>query len=319
MKKIARLLIFPGFITATLIISCQNHDKGSKAKTQYAKANDDDANSIIKYNNALLALDDNRDSYLKRLSNSINGMKSIFENSKSAVPTIGSFEPYETPNIPRFGENPNTPPNALSSSDKKFFKDSVTQLNALYTQIKAVYKEMRNYEKAQDYKDDNGAKGKALIDSINVLGNRYYQLDDHVRAKITLIADDAERIILKDHPLKDHIYAMKDDRNKVAAISVLLDSCSNNYKASEAKVQAAFQALKAQNEKHTAMTLPGGAEYASKKSSFGRFNESINDFLLELKRIMRNASSTGKIPESDLKSLGYKSDTIRTYYNNFVD
>jgi hypothetical protein len=319
MKKIARLLIFPGFITATLIISCQNHDKDSKAKTQYAKANDDDANSIIKYNNALLALDDNRDSYLKRLSNSINGMKSIFENPKSAVPTIGAFEPYETPYIPRLGENPSTPPNALSSSDKKFFKDSVAQLNALYTQIKAVYKGMRNYEKAQDYKDDNGAKGKALIDSINVLGNRYYQLDDHVRAKITLIADDAERIILKDHPLKEHIYAMKDDRNKVTEINILLDSCANNYKTSEAKVQAAFQTLKSQNEKHTAMTLPGGQEYVSKKSSFSRFNDSVNDYLLELKRIMRDASSSGKITESDLKSLGYKSETIRTYYNNFVD
>ena len=39
---------------------------------------------------------------------------------------------------------------------------------------------MRDYEKAQDYKDDNGAKEKALIDSINILGNRYYQLDDHI-------------------------------------------------------------------------------------------------------------------------------------------
>jgi hypothetical protein len=319
MKKTAHWLIFPAFMMTTLMFSCQNHEKGAKANTQYAKANDDDANSIIKYNNGLLALGDSRDSYLKRLSNSVNGMRSIFENPKSAVPTIGPFEPFETPYIPRLGENPSDPPNALSSSDKKFFKDSVTRLNELYTQIKAVYKGMRDYQKAQDYKDDNGAKGKALIDSINILGNRYYQLDDHIRAKISLIADDAERIILKDHPLKDFIYAMKDDRTKVAEMSVLLDSCANNYKASEAKAQAAFQALKSQNEKHTAMSFPGRSEYASKKIYFGRFNESVNDFLLDLKRIMRDASASGKITEDNLKLLDSKRETIRTYYNNFVD
>ncbi|MBB6129471.1 DUF3829 domain-containing protein [Mucilaginibacter lappiensis] len=318
MKKTARLLIFPAFIVTTFIISCQNRDKGSKAKTPYAESNGDDANSIIKYNNGLLALDDSRDHYLKSLGSNIRNMRKIFDDPKAPIPYMG-IGPYEMPYIPRLGENPSNPPGALNSSDKKFFKDNVAQLNALYAQIKGVYKTMSDYVKAQDYKDDNGAKGKALIDSIDNLGNKYYKLDDQIRAKLSLIADDAECVILKDHPLKEYIYSMKDDRTKVAEINTLLDSCANNYKASEARAQAAFQALKAENEKHTAMTLPGGEQYASQKNNFGRFNEAVNDFLLELKRIMRDASSSGKITDDNLKSLDSKKETIRTYYNNFVD
>lgn len=319
MKKIAQLLILPAFITTTLIISCQNRDKGSKAQTQYAESNGDDANSIIKYNNGLLGQDERRDSYLKSLGNNVRSMRRLFDDPKATVSSIGMFEPFETPYIPKYGENITSPPSGLNSSDKQFFKDNVAQLNALYTQIKDVYKAMRDYVKAQDYKDDNGAKGKALTDSIDNLGNKYYKLDDQVRAKLSVIADDAERVTLKDHPLKEYIYAMKDDRTKIAGVSMLLDSSANNYKASEAKLQATFQALKSENEKHTAMSFPSRDEYASKKNYFGKFNEAVNDFLLELKRIMRDASASGKISEEDLKTLDYKRETIRSYYNNFVD
>jgi hypothetical protein len=318
MKKTARLPIFLAFIATTIFFSCQNRDKDSKANTQYAQSNGDDASSIIKYNNGLLALEESREHYLKSVGNNIRNMRKIFDDPKSPVPYMG-IDPFEMPYIPKLGENPSNPPSALSGSDKKFFKDNVTLLNALYTQIKGVYKTMSDYVKAQDYKDDNGAKGKALIDSIDNLGNKYYKQDDQVRAKLSLIADDAERVVLKDHPLKEYIYAMKDDRAKAAEISMLLDSCANNYKASEARAQAAFQTLKSQNEKHTAMTLPGGEQYASQKNNFGRFNESVNDFLLELKKIMRDASSSGKISEDALKSLDYKRETTMTYYNNFVD
>lgn len=316
MKLPIKLLIFAVAISFS---ACKSGDKENKdAKTEYAEASNDDANQIVEYNNVLVGFTDKNNEYLKRINENLERIAKGLVNPSDQFAFIGIVPPYATPSFNRSTLKPETPPSVLSSTDQKYFKDNVKGLNESMTKIKDTYKTLDDYLNAEDWKDDKGVKGKNLVDSIYSMSKTYYKYDENVLAKLEVIGDDAERIILKRHPLKEYIFAMKDDRKAVGDFNRMILG-SKNYKADEAKIKTAYNALEVQYKKHNEMDAPSASKYPGKDGSLIRFNDSFNEFLIEARKTMRAAAASGKLTESDAENLIRKHDYMRTSYNSFVD
>lgn len=299
--------------------ACKNDGKkNTNSKTEYAEANDNDANAIIEYNNVMVSFTDKNNEYIKRIEGNIIKIEKGLKNPNDHFAFIGLITPFSINTISSRKVKPDTPPSALSSDDQKFFKENVKAMSTSLDKIKETYKSLDEYIKAEDWKDDKGVKGNALVDSIYAMGKKYYAYDDLVLAKLEVIGDDAERIILKTHPLKDHIFALKDDRAAVAQFTKLLAS-NVNYKAVEAKAKTAYQALEDQNKKHVEMTAPDAAKFPGRDGYFKNFNDRVNEYLIAARKMMRDASASGKLTEYNIEELIRKQDDIRSAYNNFVD
>jgi len=316
MKSTIKLLVVAIAISFT---ACKSGDKKKEngAKTEYAEADNDDANQIVEYNNVLVGLTDKNNEYLKRLDENLQKIDKGLDNPNDRFAFIGIISPYSSSAFSTSKLKPETPPSALSSDDQKYFKENVAGLNETMTKIKDTYKSLDDYLKAEDWKDDKSVKGKKLIDSIYSMSKAYYKYDENLLAKLEVIGDDAERIILKTHPLKEYIFAMKDDRKAVGDFNKLIMD-TKNFKADEAKIKSAYAALEAQNKKHTEMDAPDATKFPSKDGSFSRFNESFKEYLIEAKKTLRDASATGKLTESEIEDLIRKHEYMRTTYNYFV-
>ena len=304
---------------AVSFASCKNGErKDSDSKTEYADADKDDANAIIEYNNVLVGFTDKNNEYLKRLETTLLSIGKGLENPTDRFAFIGVIAPFSSTYFSVSKVKPDTPPSALNSKDQKFFKENVAGLNTTMSKIKETYKLLDEYIKAEDWKDDKSIKGKALIDSIYVMSKKYYEYDSKILDKLDVIGDDAERIILKDHPLKEYIFALKDDRKAVADFNKSIVG-NQNYKQIEEEIKAQYSTLETQNKKHTEMAPPDASKFPGRDSEFKRFNESFNEYLIEARKIMRDASADGKLTETNIEDLNRKQDDMRTAYNNFVD
>ncbi|MCX2493290.1 hypothetical protein OQX63_07390 [Pedobacter sp. PF22-3] len=314
MKTILKLTALALTLSFT---ACKNDKKkDDNAKTAYAEADEKDVNTIIEYNNVMVSFTDKNNDYIKRIEDNMIKIEKGLQNPNDRFAFIGLIQPFSIPTFNRSGLKPDTPPNALNNDDQKFFKENVTAMTGLLDKIKETYKSLDEYIKAEDWKDDKGTKGKALVDSIYSMGKKYYNHDELVLAKLNLIGDDAERVILKTHPLKEYIFALKDDRSATAAFTKLMAS-NKNYKSIEAK--AAYQALEDQHHKHEAMAAPDATKYPGKDSYFKNFNDRLNDYLIAARKMMRDASASGKLTDYNIEELVRHQDSMRSAYNNFVD
>jgi len=301
------------------VTACKNDGKkDSDNKTAYAEADEKDVNDIIEYNNVMVSFTDKNNDYIKRIESNIVRIEKGLGKPNDRFAFMGLITPFSINSITSNKVKPNTPPSALNSEDQKFFKENVTAMTGVLDQIKATYKSLDEYIKAEDWKDDKGAKGKALVDSIYSMGKKYYAYDGVVLDKLNVIGDEAERVILKTHPLKEYIFALKDDRSKVAEFTKLLAS-NKNYKAIETKAKTAYQALEEQYTKHVAMAAPDASKFPGKDGYFRNFNERVNDYLIAARKMMRDASASGKLTEYNIEELVRDQDSMRSAYNNFVD
>lgn len=316
MKTILKLTALALVLSLT---ACKNDGKkDNSAKTSYAEADEKDVNEIIEYNNAVVSFTDKNNDYIKRIEDNIIKIEKGLANPSDHFAFIGLITPFSMSTISSSKMKPDTPPSVLSSDDQKFFKENVVSMTGVLDKIKETYKSLDEYIKAEDWKDDKGAKGKALLDSIYSMGKKYYAYDEQVMAKLNIIGDDAERVILKTHPLKEYIFALKDDRSKVAEFTKLLAG-NKNYKTIEAKAKSAYQILEDQHKKHVAMAAPDASKFPGKDGYFKNFNDRLNDYLIAARKMMRDASASGKLTEYNIDELVRKQDSMRSAYNNFVD
>ncbi|MFD2286568.1 DUF3829 domain-containing protein [Pedobacter petrophilus] len=299
--------------------ACKGGDKKeTAAKTEYAAAGNDDANQIVEYNNVLVSLTDQNNAYLKRVGENLQKLAKGLANPNDRFAFIGIVSPFSSSGFSHSELKPETPPSSLSNADQKYFKENVAGLNETLAKIKDTYKALDDYIKAEDWKDDKSAKGNKLIDSIYSMNKTYYKYDENLLARLEVIGDDAERVILKTHPLKEYIFAMKDDRKAVGEFNKLLIE-TKDFKANEAKIKSAYETLAAQNTKHIEMSAPDATKFPSKDGAFKTFNDSFKDYLIEAKKAIRDASVDGKLTQGHAEDLIGKYEYMRTTYNYFVD
>lgn len=307
------IAVAAGMAVCCAIYSCKF---GGEKISSFGKT---DANNIIDYNNSLVEMNDSHDKYIENVGDNIGRIQRGLKNPTSPFAFSGLMLPFERPYVRSMDDvDPLSPPDAFNKDDRNFFKTNAGTLKTTYEQVKKTYKSLQDYITAEDYKDDKGAKAYALIDSLKSLANKYYATEDLVMNKLNPIADDAERTILQDHPLRKWIFAMKDDMAAMQKINAMMDSASNNYKTSEAAIQTAYNALDSANKQHAAMPLPDKSQYAVKASYFSIFNNDVSNYIMELRKIMRNAAAANQLANNDASVLVNKKDAARNDYNIFV-
>lgn len=315
MKK----LILP-FLVLSFLVTFSCKFDGANSKDSPENVNKDDANEIIGYNNALIKLNDAQHKYLEIINNNLDKIERGLETPNDRFAFSGLFPPtYFNPVSAYNDPKPEEPGNVFSNDDRTFFKTNVEALNKSFKDVQTKYEELNNYIKAEDFKDDAGAKAKLLIAEIDGHITEYNKTNDLITARLVTVADAAERKILKDHPLKEQIFAFKEDSKAISDFVNIAYESPDDYKAIESKLQASYDKIEKLNKEHIAMKAPDSKEFPGRDGSFKRFNDEISDFLVDARKIMRDASSAGNLSNSDLETLSRNEESVRNAYNNFVD
>lgn len=315
MKKITILSVFSFLV----LFSCKIDKEKFKENLESVGTDKNDATEIVAYNNVLIKLSDARHSYFKSMDGNLNKIANGLEDYNDRFAFIGLTPLIYTPSIGYNEPKPEEPGTAFKKDDKAFFEKNVKELNESFKTIQTKYTGLNDYIKAEDYKDDQGKAGKEMIDEIDDLIVKYYATNKSITERIMVLSEQAEREVLKTHPFKDHIFAMKDASNKVAEFVTLAYEAPDNYSSNEAKFKELYTEIEMLNAEREKLKTPKNDAYPGKETYFTSYNKSANDFLITARKIMRNATGQNAFTNYDLEDLARAEENLRRSYNNFVD
>ncbi|NLR66253.1 YiiG family protein [Chitinophaga varians] len=306
-----------GVAMLSVSVSCDNSKGGKGPAAAYENNSVEKASHVIEYTNLLIDIANKQNSYITRVSENVDKIEKGLKNPSDHFAFIGIITPTYF-DMPR-GINKvkaDEPVDELSSADKTFFKEKVPAYSASFKKLQEQYKQLSDYLKAEDFKDDKSAKGFALVDSIRASTQQLMADKAVLMKKVNEIADASEAIVLKESPLKDYILAMKADLKTVRDFVELAESSEGNYNAIKQKAEAAYAALEKAKEEHSQLNLDN-AKKENKDGYYKSFYDRVNDFLITAKKIMRDSAEKGKIDEYQVDSLGRSYDSLISSYNSF--
>lgn len=322
MKK---TIIYTSCCVALLLtaVSCKDKKKQEKASQQTTPAtarleSADTASRVIEYTNLVVDMANSHNSYLKDILGNTEKIEKALKNPGDKFGFLGIIHPHLvkfTINN-RNGVTIENPVPELGKENQAYFKTQVAQYNAKFEKMNTDYKQLKDYLTAQDYKDDKGAKGYALIDTIRSTVQKLYTGKIVIMKKVNEIADAAEIVVLKDSPLKEYIIAMKTDMKNIRSFVDLLSDNANSYTKISARAQAGFAALETAQAKNAALNIEN-AKKANKEGNYKNFYESFHNLLLRTKKTLRDAGESGKLTSSDIEGLDSGYDGLIRNYNYF--
>jgi Protein of unknown function (DUF3829) len=316
MKK--SILYIPlGFALTAIAMSCNNTGK-TNSNSAYEEKPAASANEVIEYTNLIVDLSNKNSAYVVRLVKNADRVEEILKGKTNPVFLSSVIKPIMIPSFSHKKITVDKPVEALNKTDQTFFKEKVTGFISAFDKIKATYAKLDDYLKAQDYKDDKGAKGLALADSVRNDAQAFFDQKAVLMKRVNEVADASEVIILKDSPLKDYIMAMKADMQAVRNYINMLEEGGEDYGKISAQAQTTYDTLEKDQAAHAALDL-ANAEKESKGSSYKSFYNSYHNFLLTAKRIMRDAKEKGAMTQSQLESLNSDLDSMIGQYNSFTN
>ncbi|MBB5638438.1 hypothetical protein HDE68_004367 [Pedobacter cryoconitis] len=322
MKKIITY-IFCCITLLSATLSCTNNKKKNQAASGTSSSTDiagpaDSASRVIEYTNLVVDMANSHNSYLKDILGNASRIEKGLKNPADKFAFIGII----TPHVMRAGlTNMNgvtleKPVDELGKENQAYFKTQITQYNTLFTKLQHNYKQLDDYLKAEDYKDDKGAKGYAFIDTIRKTVQVLYTDKIVLMKKVNEVADAAEIVVLKDSPLKEYIVAMKTDMKNIRSFVDLLADNGKNYPKISNQVQESYKSLEAAQAKNAGLNIDN-AKKANKDGQYKRFYEGFHDLLLRTKKTLRDATAAGKLTDNDIEGLDRDYDGLIRNYNYF--
>ena len=203
MKKIvSSYLILAMFVCST---SCKNGQSKTSGATGYNNSSAEAASNIIEYTNLIVDMSNKHNDYLEDVVQGTDKVEKALKNPNDRFAFISVMKPAYFPAFqsPTSKVSIDKPVKELGKADQQFFKDSVGKYQALFKTMQDNDDKLYDYIKAQDYKDDKGAKGFALIDTIRAQAVTLYTLKSTLMKKVEVVAEESEMIMLIDSPLKD--------------------------------------------------------------------------------------------------------------------
>lgn len=322
MKK---TIIYTSYCVALLLtaVSCKDKKKQEKDPQQTTPAtavleSADTASRVIEYTNLVVDMANSHNAYLKDILGNTEKIESALKNPDGKFGFPGIIHPHLT----RFtinnrnGVTIENPVPELGKENQAYFKTQVAQYNAKFEKMNTDYKRLKDYLTAQDYKDDKGAKGYALIDTIRGTVQKLYTGKIVLMKKVNEIADAAEIVVLKGSPLKEYIIAMKTDMKNIRNFVDLLSDNANSYTKISSQAQAGFAALETAQAKNAGLNIEN-AKKANKEGNYKNFYESFHNLLLRTKKTLRDAGENGRLTSSDIEGLDSGYDGLIRNYNYF--
>lgn len=173
---------------------------------------------------------------------------------------------------------------------------------------------------AEDYKDDKGAKAKKIQTEIEATAKDFVDAAERILVKIKPAADVAEEITLKDHPLKKYILSSKSMLNSIDNSYEAFNKQYTDGKYNEAESQKAYDEVNKLWEANKALKFEtSDSQSKYKGTSYDNLNKNVGNYMDNLRKLMRDAKGSGKISDSDMRTLDNYYDSIISSYNTFVN
>lgn len=305
MKK----LFFAVFSVALILSSCGGSGKGAENVKS-----ENDADQIITYTNAVIDYLNASNSWIRTNETSI---QRLIEAGKAGKKPSGIVIFGPSPHFTSGSKDITKPASVMSEDEKKFFSEKVTLYKTTFDALYDDCKTLHAYIKNEDYKDDNGEKGKELAAKIE----RNYTLTrteiSPIYDKIEVVTEVAETIILEKNPLKEPILSMKKDLKGFDNLYELF-AAYDEKTATPAQVDEAYQALAAQIEKNKG-SFGDILKGQNKASSYNRFYESADKYLASFRKALRDVKENKTLKERDFKSFSSNHNSLISSYNSFVN
>ncbi|MCW3467280.1 YiiG family protein [Chitinophaga nivalis] len=305
-------------LTAT--VSCNDSSKKGNASgtaAEYEDQSSSSANNIIEYTNLIVDLSNKNNDYVNTLMKYVDKAEKGLKNPSDPFAFSGMLTPHSFPTFNRNSKvKVDEPVKDLSKADQQFFKEKVTSYIQTYKQMDSSYKQLKDYLSAQDYKDDKGAKGNALISDIRSHAEALQTEKVVLMKKVSEVADASEIIILKDSPLKTYILAMKEDMKSISDFIAIMEDGAASYGKVADKAQAAYDALEKAQAAHAKIDMDNATK-AHKEVSYNSFYDGFHTFLLDARKIMRDAKEKGSMPDYIVEQLSRSYDNQVSRYNTF--
>lgn len=210
-----------------------------------------------------------------------------------------------------------TPPGALGDA-VGFFKDSVGKYKSLFKQFQENDSVLKIYLKAEDFKDDNYAKG------IDILGKQFdiypqlAELRSSISNKIEQVADAAEEVSLKDSPIKDAYKAAKGDLAKMKKLANMIADKEKYSDADIVEIDAAYADFTTSIEKNKAANQESLTK-ENKASQYNSFYKNITEESAKIKAVVRNIKSSKILSENDYDAVDRSYNSVVSAYNSWVN
>jgi len=311
-----RIFIYLPLAATLFTVGCKTKSgkTGADGKTDVSSVTD--ANKIIGYTNDV-----------------IDVLKKYNEAAENAVKYYGNLEDkmngkttYASPNsdmnflwtVKEKAKNAFGAPTTALGDDKKFFEDSVGTYKKLFEAFQAQDSTLKIYVKAEDFKDDNFAKGKDLITKQYEIYPQLLRLRSAISGKIEKIADAAEEVSLKDSPIREAYKNAKGDLAKFRSLADFITSKEKFTDADLATIDADYTALTGNVEKNKTFD-PAKLEKENKLVYYNNFYKSLTDELAEIKPAIRNIKEKKVLTESDYNLIDRSYSSAISSYNSWVN
>lgn len=310
MKK----MLFPALLLCGMgltVVGCKKDvSVNADGKEVVAVDNMDDANAIIEFNNGLIEKSSKNRSNLERVVRYLGSMDAFIAGQTPVL-----IPPITMPSMSKLAEAPD----ALGKN-KEAVKTLVADSTKKIDDIKKKTDELVTYIKAEDYKDDKGAKAQTYKAEIMKLIDDYYVTEDKLSAILQPIADGAEETILKDHPLKDYILGSKKVLTLSQNITTAVTDQYNEDVYDIPAIKKQYDVLEKEIKANTAKEFKvSDASLQSKKGYYESFNKEGDNFLATLRKVLREAETSKTITEGQASEIQNGYQNIVSRYNNFVD
>lgn len=292
MKKITAISV----VSLLLLASCGGKGKDA-ASMDYGL---EEANEVISYYNTSIDITKKMVD-MGEISKIIDYMQ---KNGKTLVAPVVIRTPVSATDTTALLNPGDCFPSSAADSLKMYYRRFFDVSKRLY----ANYDTYRDYIKAEDYKDDNYAKGNEICKEEKELAEQIPGLRSQIYALLTPYADKAEEATLMDNPLKDHILAGK-------ALIFEIEKTLELYspKAKKEDLQAAYDAVNAKKE--AASKLEKKADFQSEMSNYDNLLKYVDKFLGELRKQLRD----GKFTEDGYNDLVSEYNDVISRYNSFIN
>lgn len=273
-----------------------------------------EANQIISYTNDVIDYLNGSGDWLRSNEDKLSKMIDFMNSKKkgSFYMSLGSDVSF---NMRAGKKDVTSPPTVMSTEEQEYFKKNMTEYKEAYTRIKENGTELHKYIQNEDYKDDDFARGKVLADSIETRYKYLVATKSGLYTKIDAVTEKAEKIILEDHPLREPIFALKEDLKNFEELGNIYSEYSEG-KATPDKVDAAYQKVAASVEKNKS-SFTEILNENKVKSDYDSFYRECDDALATFRKILRNVKENKKITDSEFRSISSDYNSLIKAYNRF--
>lgn len=302
-----------------LFIGCNLTSENSVLLNKAGVVSEESAVAIIHYNNGLVQLTDAQLEYITYVNRNLKHIEKGLETPEQSI-MLSKLTDVFYFNIKELSDvNKELPRSVFDVSQISFFEKNVVLMNQTFEEVRMTYQNLENYILNDEYQTDKGVLGQNQIEQLKKTIDEYYVVSDLVMNKIVALSDEAEKEILKDHPLKDFIFSMQECSDIVSYFVDRVDERPNQFEEDKAVYRELILDMKTYQNKISKIDPKPLETYSEKRVFYEGFLGALNDFIIHAEKNVEISQKTGKFTNEQLSELLISEEFLRNFYNDFVD